>query len=136
MSFGHGVSVWDLRKSHLNKSRSICRDRVATSIGISRMALSEMLHRLGCWRRCSRSCSVWASSRRRWRSRSLDSTLVKVHSDATEARKVHGPRAIGKSRGSWTTKVHRMAADARCTGGSQTAVKDVPIRSASGNGSS
>ena len=44
---------------------------------------------------------------------SLDSTIVKVHPDATAALK-NGPQAIGKSRGGWSTKVHMVAASARC----------------------
>ena len=44
---------------------------------------------------------------------SLDSTIVKVHSDGTGALKKNGPQAIGKSRGGWTTKIHMVAADAR-----------------------
>ena len=64
------------------------------------------------------------------------------------ARKVHGPQAIGKSHGGWTTKVHMMVAnerralafsafgrrDGRCTGGSHTAVQDAPIRGRGGGG--
>jgi transposase len=44
---------------------------------------------------------------------SLDSTIVKVHPDGTGAFK-KGPQAIGKSRGGWTTKIHLVAANARC----------------------
>src|ERR1700722_7662506 len=45
---------------------------------------------------------------------SLDSTIVKVHPDGTGALKKNGPQAIGKSRGGWTTKIHLVAANARC----------------------
>ena len=43
----------------------------------------------------------------------LDSTSVKVHPDGTGALEKNGPQSIGKSRGGWTTKIHRVAADAR-----------------------
>ena len=43
----------------------------------------------------------------------LDSTIIKVHPDGTGALK-NGPQAIGKSRGGWTTKIHLVAANARC----------------------
>ena len=43
---------------------------------------------------------------------SLDSTIVKVHSDGTGALK-NGPQSLGRSRGGWTTKLHMVAADAR-----------------------
>ncbi|NJM55695.1 MAG: IS5 family transposase [Verrucomicrobiae bacterium] len=45
---------------------------------------------------------------------SLDSTIVKVHPDGTGALKKNGPQAIGRSRGGWTTKIHLVAANARC----------------------
>lgn len=45
---------------------------------------------------------------------SLDSAMVKVHPDWTGALKKNGPEAIGKSRGGWTTKIHLVAAHARC----------------------
>ena len=38
---------------------------------------------------------------------SIDSTLVKVHPDKRGALK-NGPQAIGKSRGGWNTKIHRL----------------------------
>ena len=41
-------------------------------------------------------------------------TIVKVHPDGTSALKKNGPQAIGKSRGGWSTKVHMVAASARC----------------------
>ena len=44
---------------------------------------------------------------------SLDSTIVKVHPDRTGAQK-NGAQSIGKSRAGWTTKIHMVAADARC----------------------
>ncbi len=44
---------------------------------------------------------------------SLDSTSINVHPDWTGALRKNGPQAIGKSRGGWTTKLHRVAADAR-----------------------
>lgn len=44
---------------------------------------------------------------------SLDSTVIKVHPNGTGARRSHGPQAIGKSRGGWTTKLHVLAANAR-----------------------
>ncbi len=44
---------------------------------------------------------------------SLDSPLAKVHPDGTGVRRKHGPQAIGKSRGGWTTKVHMIAANER-----------------------
>ena len=43
---------------------------------------------------------------------SPDSTSIKVHPDGTGALK-NGPQAIGKSRGGWNTKIHRVAADVR-----------------------
>ena len=43
---------------------------------------------------------------------SLDSTSIKVHPDGTWAKKT-APKAIGKSRGGWSTKIHMVAADAR-----------------------
>ena len=43
---------------------------------------------------------------------SLDSTIVKVHPDG-RGRSNNGPQAIGKSRGGWSTKIHRIASDAR-----------------------
>ncbi len=45
---------------------------------------------------------------------SLDSTIVKVHPDGTGALKKNGAQAIGKSRGGWSTKIHMVAASARC----------------------
>ena len=44
---------------------------------------------------------------------SLDSTRVKVHPDGTGALETNGPQAIGKSRGGWSTKIHRIASDDR-----------------------
>ncbi len=44
---------------------------------------------------------------------SLDSTVVKVHPDGTGALEKHGAQALGKSRGGWTTKLHRVAAKDR-----------------------
>lgn len=44
----------------------------------------------------------------------LDSTSVKVHPDGTGALK-NSPQSIGKSRGGWNTKIHRLAADAHGT---------------------
>ncbi len=38
---------------------------------------------------------------------SIDSTMVKVHSDGTGALK-NGPQSMGKSRGGWTTKIPRL----------------------------
>jgi hypothetical protein len=46
---------------------------------------------------------------------SLDSTIVKVHPDGTGALK---KTAIGKCRAGWSTKVHMVAASARCAIGS------------------
>ena len=43
----------------------------------------------------------------------LDSTMVKVHPDGCGAPKRHGPQAIGKSRGGWTTKINMLTASAR-----------------------
>ena len=43
---------------------------------------------------------------------SMDSTIVKIHPDATGASK-KSPQAIGESRGGWTTKIHMVAADPR-----------------------
>jgi hypothetical protein len=43
----------------------------------------------------------------------LDSSIFKVHPDGTGALK-NGPQAIGKSRGGLTTKMHLVAANARC----------------------
>jgi hypothetical protein len=37
-----------------------------------------------------------------------------VHPDGTGAFKKNGPQAIGRSRGGWTTKIHLVAANARC----------------------
>ena len=42
----------------------------------------------------------------------MDSTIVKVHPDGTGALKKNGPQAIGKPRGGWSSKVHRVAANA------------------------
>ena len=44
---------------------------------------------------------------------SLDSTIIQVHPEGTGAQK-NGPQAIGKSRGGWTTKIHRVAASDCC----------------------
>jgi len=44
---------------------------------------------------------------------SLDSTTIKVHPDGTGALK-NGPQSIGRSRGGCTTKIHLVAANARC----------------------
>ena len=44
---------------------------------------------------------------------SLDSTIVKVHPDGTGALK-NGAQAIGKSRAGRSTKIHKVAAHARC----------------------
>jgi len=44
---------------------------------------------------------------------SLDSTTVKVHPDGTGALKTE-PQVIGRSRGGCTTKIHLVAAHARC----------------------
>ena len=43
----------------------------------------------------------------------MDSAVVKVHPDGAGARKANGPRAIGKSRGGWSTGIGPVAADAR-----------------------
>ena len=43
----------------------------------------------------------------------LDSTIIQVHPEGTGAQK-NGPHAIGKSRGGWTTQIHRVAASERC----------------------
>jgi transposase len=43
---------------------------------------------------------------------SIDSTIVKVHPDGTEALKTRA-QAIGKSRGRWITKMYLVAGDAR-----------------------
>jgi transposase len=45
---------------------------------------------------------------------SLDSTIVKVHPDGIGVLKKNGPQAVGKSRGGWSTKIHMVAANARC----------------------
>ena len=45
---------------------------------------------------------------------SLDSTIVKVHPDGTGGSKKNGAQAIGKSRAGWSTKIHMVAAHARC----------------------
>ena len=45
---------------------------------------------------------------------SLYSTVVKVHPDGTGALKKCGPPAIGKSRGSWSTKDQMVTAHERC----------------------
>ena len=42
---------------------------------------------------------------------SLDSIIVKVHPDSTGALK-KGPQSIGKSWDGWTTRLHRVAANA------------------------
>ena len=55
------------------------------------------------------------SARGRLRNRpamSLDSPIVKVPPDGTGAQK-NVPQAIGRSRGGWTTKLHRAGAEAR-----------------------
>ena len=44
---------------------------------------------------------------------SLDSTIVKVHPDGTDARKKTVSRPSASPRGGWTTKIHLVAADAR-----------------------
>ncbi len=44
----------------------------------------------------------------------LDSTTVKVHPDGTGGFEKSGPQAIGRSRGGCTTKIHLVAANARC----------------------
>jgi hypothetical protein len=38
---------------------------------------------------------------------------MKGHPDGTGARKKNGPQSIGRSRGGWSTQLHRVAADAR-----------------------
>jgi transposase len=44
----------------------------------------------------------------------LDSTTIKAHPDGTGALKKNGPQAIGRSRGGCATKIHLVAANARC----------------------
>ena len=43
---------------------------------------------------------------------SLDSTIMRAHLDTAGARK-KGPKALGRSRGGWSTKLHLIAADDR-----------------------
>ncbi len=45
--------------------------------------------------------------------RSLDRTMVQVHPDGTGALEKHDARALGKSRGGGTPKLHRVAAKDR-----------------------
>ena len=64
-----------------------------------------------CWTGCLRNCSAQLV-RVKSEAMSLDSTSIKVHPDGTSALK-NGPRSIGKSRGGWNTKIHRVAANDR-----------------------
>ena len=45
---------------------------------------------------------------------SLDSTIVKVHPDGTGALKKTGHRPSENPEAGWTTKIHLVAANARC----------------------
>ncbi len=39
----------------------------------------------------------------------IDSTCIRVHKSGVGALKKHGPQALGKSKGAWTTKIHALA---------------------------
>ena len=48
-----------------------------------------------------------------WEALSLDSTIIKLHPDATGSRCRGARQAIGRSRGGWTSKLHALAVDDR-----------------------
>ena len=76
--------------------------------------------RSGVWQRVLEELQADAEERVGWELHFLDSTVVRAHQHAAEARKAGrepgaGDEALGRSRGGFTTKIHL-----RCEGASRS----------------
>lgn len=139
IGFRHGVSTWNLRKNSWNGSRQHLprsgatsgktqsdvaeRDASYVGPGMHMARVAGVLRELECggtgacadgkdWGVEGKFPGVAAYGHP---PEGDGSRVVGRHTgDATGTRKVHGPRATGRSRGGWTIKVHKIADDAHC----------------------
>ena len=117
------------RERHIGCSDGVERDAVPTGAGMQGKWRALPACYGGNWNSLYRRMRRWVESGvlikvlKEWKHMnilpqevdvaSLDSPLAKVHPDGTGVRRKHGPQAIGKSLGGWTTKVHMIAANER-----------------------